>query len=80
MSEDHDAVPLGEERAAKQGREEVRAAEDADHISSRDHLREELQGDVEAFLAAGGQINHIPSNVTADPPRKPQSNYGGQPI
>ncbi len=48
--------------------------------SGREHLRQQLQSDVEAFLAAGGRINEIPPNVVADPPRKPQSNYGGQPI
>lgn len=46
----------------------------------RENLRKQLQSDVEAFLASGGRINEIPPNVVADPPKKPQSNYGGQPI
>lgn len=46
----------------------------------REALRQQLQSDVEAYLAAGGRINEIPANVVSDPPKKPQSNYGGQPI
>lgn len=46
----------------------------------REAMRQQLQSDVEAFLARGGRINEIPANVVSDPPKKPQSNYGGQPI
>ncbi len=49
-------------------------------LSGREVLRQQLQSDIEAFLARGGSIHEIPPNVVADPPRKPQSNYGGQPI
>ncbi len=49
-------------------------------ITARQAVRDKLQNDIEAFLAAGGRINEIPPNVIADPPRKPESNYGGQPI
>lgn len=48
--------------------------------TARELLRQQLRNEVEAFLARGGTINEIPSNVVADPPRKPQTNYGGQPI
>lgn len=48
--------------------------------AAREALRQQLQSDVEAFLARGGVISEIPPNVVSDPPRKPQSNYGGQPI
>lgn len=48
--------------------------------AAREAMRRQLQNDVEAFLARGGKISEIPPNVVADPPRKPQSNYGGQPI
>ena len=40
----------------------------------------EISEQVEAFLAAGGQINYVEPNVLADPPKKPTSNYGSQPI
>jgi hypothetical protein len=49
-------------------------------IAAREALRQQIQNDVEAFLARGGVISEIPANVVSDPPRKPQSNYGGQPI
>ncbi len=49
-------------------------------VAAREALRMQIQNDVEAFLARGGVINEIPPNVVSDPPRKPQSNYGGQPI
>lgn len=51
-----------------------------DSIAAREALRQQIQNDVEAFLARGGVISEIPPNVVSDPPRKPQSNYGGQPI
>jgi len=42
--------------------------------------RQRLQEEIEAFLSRGGMIRQIPANVRADPPKKPESNYGGQPI
>ncbi len=56
--------------------------EDLAHANADEKIRERLrlQNEVEAFLASGGQIRHIPANVRADPPKKPESNYGGQPI
>ncbi len=49
-------------------------------VESRRRLREMLTTQVEEFLAKGGKIQKIPSNVTADPPKKPESNYGNRPI
>ncbi|MGH1485222.1 MAG: hypothetical protein ACRBCI_03310 [Cellvibrionaceae bacterium] len=42
--------------------------------------RDELSRQVEEFLASGGQIDEVAANVLADPPKKPTSNYGSQPI
>ena len=42
--------------------------------------REALNAEIEAFLNSGGRINLIEPNVLADPPQKPTSNYGSQPI
>ena len=42
--------------------------------------RDELNKQVEAFLSSGGKIDIIEPNVLADPPKKPTSNYGSQPI
>ena len=49
-------------------------------VKSREMARQTLNEQIAAFLAKGGQINHIDNNVTADPPRKPTSNYGSRPI
>lgn len=53
---------------------------DDENSGLRHSLRQQLQSDIEAFLASGGTITEVPANVVADPPKKPQSNYGGQPI
>lgn len=49
-------------------------------VTSRAKIRTELSDQVEEFLASGGKIAAIDPNVMADPPRKPQSNYGSRPI
>ncbi|MGI9288199.1 MAG: hypothetical protein ACR2P1_22635 [Pseudomonadales bacterium] len=49
-------------------------------VAARDPIRSKLQSEIEAFLAQGGQITQVEACVRADPPRKPTSNYGSQPI
>jgi hypothetical protein len=49
-------------------------------IASRQKVRDELDSQIAEFLARGGKINEVPANVTADPPKKPTSDYGGRPI
>lgn len=49
-------------------------------IASRQRARAELDDQVAAFLARGGQIMEVPANVTSDPPKKPTPDYGGRPI
>jgi len=49
-------------------------------LSQKQKEREDLRAQMEAFLSSGGNISHIERDVLADPPKKPQSNYGGQPI
>jgi len=49
-------------------------------ISSKQNIREQLEADIQAFLSSGGNVQHIQPNVTADPPKKPVSNYGSRPI
>ena len=53
---------------------------DAGNQAERERARQQLESDVEAFLACGGKIQEVGVNVMADPPKAPQSNYGGQPI
>jgi len=48
--------------------------------AARDEMRQSMEDDVAAFLARGGKIQKIEDNVMADPPRKPQTNYGSRPI
>ncbi|CAH0991796.1 hypothetical protein SIN8267_01911 [Sinobacterium norvegicum] len=49
-------------------------------IDSRRRIRQTMDDDIEAFISAGGCINHIAPNVTADPPKKPGNSYGGRSI
>jgi hypothetical protein len=42
--------------------------------------QDELNQKIEAFLGSGGSIDVIEPHVLADPPKKPVSNYGSQPI
>lgn len=43
---------------------------------AKEGARQSLASDVEAFLKQGGRIAEIPKDLRADPPRKPESNYG----
>ena len=60
----------------------VRHSEDGSErtISSKKNQRSQLQNDIAAFLKKGGQVQAIDPHVTADPPKKPESNYGSRPI
>jgi len=58
---------------------ETEALEDFS-VASRQKARDELEAQIAEFLARGGKINEVPANVTADPPKKPTSDYGGRPI
>lgn len=49
-------------------------------VGSRARVRGKLEADIESFLSSGGKIDAIDANVMADPPRKPESNYGSRPI
>lgn len=49
-------------------------------VESRKKLRASLDAQVEAFLKNGGEIETVKSNITADPPKKPTSEYGNRPI
>ena len=49
-------------------------------VASRQKLRNELAKEMEELLARGGKLAQIEPNVTADPPRKPDSDYGSRPI
>ena len=63
-----------------QADESTTAAASAAEVAERERLRERLQDDVDAFLAGGGTIQDVPNDYRADPPKKPQSNYGSRSI
>jgi hypothetical protein len=45
-------------------------------VEARAADRETLAQDVEAFLKKGGAVTEVPRNYRADPPKKPENNYG----
>ena len=49
-------------------------------IAERKRQREEMAAEIEAFLAKGGEVTPVERNKRADPPKKPESNYGSRPI
>jgi hypothetical protein len=49
-------------------------------VTSRSRLRSKVEDDIAAFLHEGGTISEIAPDVTADPPKKPESNYGSRAI
>lgn len=49
-------------------------------VACKDAARRQLEEDMRRFLSSGGQVRVVDSNVRADPPRKPESNYGSRPI
>lgn len=49
-------------------------------VESRNVLRNKVEDDIAAFLARGGTISEIAPDVTADPPKKPENNYGSRAI
>jgi hypothetical protein len=58
----------------------VVSTDSASSMAFKDQERRKIQAEIEAFLASGGKINTVDSNVVADPPKKPSSSYGSQPI
>jgi hypothetical protein len=49
---------------------------DVHSVSARAPVRSQLAADVEAFLASGGNIQEVPKDYRADPPKRPESSYG----
>ncbi|ROS02005.1 hypothetical protein EDC56_2454 [Sinobacterium caligoides] len=71
---------LGESKADLEYMGSRDEAADARTIESRRRIRNKVKEDIEAFITAGGAIDQVAANVTADPPKKPSSNYGGRAI
>ena len=63
--------------ASSQATEETPASgADAYTAVRKTAARNQLEDDVERFLAEGGNIEQVPRDFRADPPKKPESNYG----
>lgn len=45
-------------------------------IAARQRLRDELARQVDVFLARGGRIHELPSNLNSGRPKKPVSDFG----
>ncbi|NOX49893.1 MAG: hypothetical protein GXP16_05065 [Gammaproteobacteria bacterium] len=43
---------------------------------AKEQDRGQIQSDIEAFLKGGGAVAEVPKGERADPPRKPENNYG----
>src|SRR6185369_9174090 len=67
-AEEDVAAPVG--RARKVEQVEVHST------AARAALRDTIAADVEAFLKRGGSIEKVADDQRADPPKKPESNYG----
>ena len=84
MSDDYDDDDTADDTSPADDVEHTSFAADAGaegaDLTARNRMRVQLDADVEAFLARGGKIQSVDANVMADPPKRPESNYGGQPI
>ena len=49
-------------------------------VAAKAGTRTQLEDDIQSFLSQGGQVVEVDSSITADPPKKPVSNYGSRPI
>lgn len=56
--------------------EQSNNAEDVYTPEARSIERDQLAADVEAFLKKGGKLREVARGERADPPRKPENNYG----
>ncbi len=55
---------------------EIRTDSSSHSITARQGARSQLEADLEAFLSKGGAIEEVPKDYRADPPKKPENNYG----
>ena len=68
--EDEEVAAAPAARARKVEQVEVHST------AARAALRDTIAADVEAFLKRGGSIEKVAADQRADPPKKPESNYG----
>ena len=73
--DDEVAAPAASKKTKKEAE-----PEELPSIEAKQKERDALARAMEEFLARGGQVQQIDSNVVADPPKKPDSKYGSRPI
>jgi hypothetical protein len=49
---------------------------DVHSVVAREPVRSRLAADLDAFLSGGGNIEEVPRDFRANPPKRPQSTYG----
>ena len=49
-------------------------------VEAREDARIQLENDIQNFIKTGGAVEEVAAHITADPPKKPVSNYGSRPI
>lgn len=54
--------------------------ESVNSLNAKEQIRGQIDADIAAFLSKGGSITEVEVNVSADPPTKPVSKYGGSAI
>lgn len=73
--DDEVAAPAASKKTKKEAE-----PEELPSIEAKQKERDALARAMEEFLARGGQVQQIDSNVVADPPKKPDNKYGSRPI
>ena len=70
-------TPTDGDAGAKGASEDHVAAYESQHnLEAKAAERKSLEDDVERFLRSGGEITEVPKDFRADPPKRPESNYG----
>jgi hypothetical protein len=66
------------DKTAKTMNEQINtpAPTDIHSIAYKEPVRSQLAEDVERFLKQGGCIEEVPVDFRADPPKRPENNYG----
>lgn len=86
MTEQWQRLPIRTKRGckvsdkSKTGKLTPEQTEAERQLADREALRSQMASEVEAFLKAGGKVEQVERGKRADPPRKPESQYGSRPI
>lgn len=79
-AEDNDEIEQPTKQAAAANGVAAAPAAEVSPVAEKRRMREKLQADIDAFLRNGGAVQTVEDNYRADPPRKPDIQYGSSPI